>query len=123
VRGTPPAPRAGHTSSVICEGRALLIIGGEDRYTETVFDDAYLLDLQEYIWKRVPLSSFKELELVFGAGEEVENVQEGGVGLVESTSCLLCNGQIVFFGGRDLEGRASRRVLMAFEPDLQRILL
>mmetsp|Transcript_15847 Transcript_15847/g.36690 ORF Transcript_15847/g.36690 Transcript_15847/m.36690 type:complete len:663 (-) Transcript_15847:135-2123(-) len=102
IRGKAPFPRTGHTATLLEDGKTIIVYGGwdpneEDEITgeDNIFKGSYLLDTQEWLWKRGP------------------DPQPGGSGsgnhVVESCGAKRCghtaalnpeNGEVFIFGGR-----------------------
>ena len=125
-----PRPRSGHSAIIVGQGRFLLVYGGCDEFCGTVPEhhaDAWLLDLEAFSWKAVPMEQFTSEHLELDTSSIVEDGvpdvsvserQTGMAGVTGAAMSLLPDGTIVLFGGNAVNGKLSRRVIRVREQDL-----
>jgi len=102
IRGTAPFPRTGHTATILEDGKTIIVYGGwdpneEDELTgeDNIFKGSYLLDTQEWTWKKGPDPQSG------GSGSAKHIVESCGAKRCGHTAALNSeNGEVFVFGGR-----------------------
>jgi len=102
IRGKAPFPRTGHTATLLEDGKTIIIYGGwdpneEDEITgeDNIFKGSYLLDTQEWTWKKGPDPQSG------GSGSAKHVVESCGAKRCGHTAALNSeNGEVFVFGGR-----------------------
>ena len=102
IRGKAPFPRTGHTATLLEDGKTIMIYGGwdpneEDELTgeDNIFKGSYLLDTQEWTWKKGPDPQ------AGGSGSADHILESCGPKRCGHTAALNSeNGEVFVFGGR-----------------------
>ena len=102
IRGKAPFPRTGHTATLLEDGKTIIVYGGwdpneEDELTgeDNIFKGSYLLDTQEWTWKKGPDPQSG------GSGSAKHVVESCGAKRCGHTAALNSeNGEVFVFGGR-----------------------
>ena len=102
IRGKAPFPRTGHTATLLEDGKTIMIYGGwdpneEDELTgeDNIFKGSYLLDTQEWTWKKGPDPQ------AGGSGSAEHILESCGPKRCGHTAALNSeNGEVFVFGGR-----------------------
>ena len=102
IRGKAPFPRTGHVATLLEDGKTIIVYGGwdpneEDELTgeDNIFRGSYLLDTQEWTWKKGPDP------LSGGSGSANHVVEDCGAKRCGHTAALNSeNGEVFVFGGR-----------------------
>eukprot|EP00536_Pseudo-nitzschia_multiseries_P012729 jgi/Psemu1/209512/e_gw1.502.30.1 len=102
IRGKAPFPRTGHTATLLEDGKTIIVYGGwdpneEDELTgeDNIFKGSYLLDTQEWTWKKGP-------DPQSGASGSANHVVEdcGAKRCGHTAAVNAENGEVFVFGGR-----------------------
>ena len=102
IRGKAPFPRTGHTATLLEDGKTIMIYGGwdpneEDELTgeDNIFKGSFLLDTQEWTWKKGPDPQ------AGGSGSAEHILESCGSKRCGHTAALNSeNGEVFVFGGR-----------------------
>lgn len=102
IRGKAPFPRTGHTATILEDGKTIIVYGGwdpneEDELTgeDNIFKGSYLLDTEEWMWKKGPDPQSG------GSGSADHVVESCGSKRCGHTAALNAeNGEVFVFGGR-----------------------
>ena len=104
VSGTPPAPRTGHSATLMADQRTICIYGGWDPSEdaeladdEIIFQDSFLLDTDTWTWKKGSAPVFS------GSSMDASKGNDGGarrVGHAAVLNTANSKNEVLVFGGR-----------------------